>query len=150
MFSADPAVRKDLARRLPELRSIDAAPWLIQLSRDADPEVRLTAITLMATSGDPLLLEQVERIAGEDPDPRIRDQVTRIGQQRNDASAARHGPSHAPGVSLAMYPAHAVCRLHRTRRVRRTITATAQGALAWPSQRFGKQSPAPFCCSCRG
>ncbi len=85
MFNADPAVRKELARQLPELRSIDAAPWLIQLSRDSDPGVRLTAITLMATSGDPLLLEQVARIAGEDPDQRIRDQVTRIEQQRNDA-----------------------------------------------------------------
>ena len=59
--------------------------WLIQLSRDSDPGVRLTAITLMATSGDPLLLEQVARIAGEDPDQRIHDQVTRIEQQRNDA-----------------------------------------------------------------
>ncbi len=85
MFNADPAVRKELARQLPELRSIDAAPWLIQLSRDSDPGVRLTAITLMATSGDPLLLEQVARIAGEDPDQRIRDQVTRIELQRNDA-----------------------------------------------------------------
>jgi hypothetical protein len=86
LYSADPAVRKELARALPELRSVDAAPWLIQLSRDTDPEVRLTAITLMATSGDPLLLEQVQRIAGDDSDPRIRQQVSRIDQQRNDAS----------------------------------------------------------------
>ncbi|MGO8690585.1 MAG: HEAT repeat domain-containing protein [Thermoguttaceae bacterium] len=86
LYSADPAVRKELARALPELRSVDAAPWLIQLSRDSNPEVRLTAITLMATSGDPLLLEQVERIAGDDSDPRIREQVSRIDQQRNDAS----------------------------------------------------------------
>ncbi len=86
MFSADPAVRKELARALPELRSIDAAPWLMQLSKDTDPEVRLTAITLMATSGDPLLLAEVERIAGADSDPRIREQVERIAQQRNDAS----------------------------------------------------------------
>jgi len=86
LFSADPAVRKQLVRALPELRSIDAAPWLLKLSSDADADVRLTAISLMATSGDPTLLEQVERIAADDPDPRIRDQVARIGQQRNDAS----------------------------------------------------------------
>ena len=86
LYSADPAVRKALARNLPGLRSVDAAPWLIQLSRDADPEVRRTAITLMATSGDPLLLEQVARIASKDSDPRIREQVSRIEQQRNDAS----------------------------------------------------------------
>ena len=53
----------------PELRSIDAAPWLLQLSHDSDADVRLTAITLMATSGDPSLLEEVERLAGADSDP---------------------------------------------------------------------------------
>jgi hypothetical protein len=93
LFDADPAVRKDLARTLPELRSIDAAPWLLQLSRDANAEVRLTAITLMATSGDPTLLEQVERIAGDDSDPRIREQVAHIAQQRNDAG--QRGDSNA-------------------------------------------------------
>ena len=58
----------------------------MRLGKDADSEVRLTAITLMATSGDPLLLEEVERIAGEDSDPRIREQVAHIAQQRSDAS----------------------------------------------------------------
>ena len=86
LFDADPAVRKQLARTLPELRSIDATPWLLHLSKDADSEVRLTAITLMATSGDPALLEQVEQIAAEDDDPRIRDQVLHISRQRSDAS----------------------------------------------------------------
>ena len=86
LFDADPAVRKQLARTLPELRSIDATPWLLHLSKDADAEVRLTAITLMATSGDPALLERVEQIAAEDEDPRIRDQVSHISQQRSDAS----------------------------------------------------------------
>ena len=85
LFGADPGVRKQLARTLPELKSIDATPWLLHLSKDADAEVRLTAITLLATSGDPALLQQVEQIAAEDDDPRIRDQVVRISRQRNDA-----------------------------------------------------------------
>ena len=54
--------------------------------------MRLTAITLMATSGDPLLLAEVERIAGADSDPRIREQVERIAQQRNDASRTAGPP----------------------------------------------------------
>ena len=85
LFNADPGVRKQLARTLPELKSIDATPWLLHLSKDADAEVRLTAIALLATSGDPALLQQVEQIAAEDDDPRIRDQVLRISQQRSDA-----------------------------------------------------------------
>ena len=100
LFSADPAVRKQLARALPGLRSIDAAPWLLELGRDTDPDVRLTAIALMATSGDPSLLEEVERIAAEDPDPRIRQELSHISQQRNDAGhrgdsmAARPQPKY--------------------------------------------------------
>ena len=97
-ISADPAVRKELARALPELRSIDAAPWLMQLGKDADAEVRLTAITLMATSGDPLLLEEVERVAGNDSDPRIREQVDRIAEQRNNAS--QRGAATVPRSQL--------------------------------------------------
>ncbi len=93
LFSADPAVRKELARALPELRSIDAAPWLMQLGKDADAEVRLTAITLMATSGDPLLLEEVERIAGEDSDPRIRDQVDALPSSGATPASAAPRPT---------------------------------------------------------
>jgi hypothetical protein len=50
---ADPAVRKRLARAIPRLPNIDARGWLEFLCEDPDPEVRRTAQTLLATTGDP-------------------------------------------------------------------------------------------------
>ena len=83
LFDPDPRLRKELARLLPGVQSVDAVPWLWWLSRDPDPEVRLVAIGLIATTGDATLLEQLEQAAREDPDPRIRQQARRIAEQRN-------------------------------------------------------------------
>ena len=83
----DPEVRKRLARSLPGLQSVDAAAWLLPLCRDSDAEVRMTAVTLMATTGDPGLLEQVESIARQDADPRIRDLADQIAEQRSIAGS---------------------------------------------------------------
>jgi hypothetical protein len=88
LFDPDPEVRLELARRLPGLESVDAAPWLLWLSEDKDPEVRLAAITLLATTDDPALLRQVRTIAARDPDPRIRRQAERLAQ-RADGPASR-------------------------------------------------------------
>lgn len=82
LFDPDPEVRRQLARSLPNLEGVDAVPWLLRLARDPDPEVRLVAIGLIATTGDPRLLERIERIAREDPDPGIRRQAERIAQRR--------------------------------------------------------------------
>jgi hypothetical protein len=83
LFDPDPAVRKKLVRELPGLEGVDTAPWLLELCRDADAEVRLAAIALLATSSDPAVLDEVERIAGRDEDSGIRRIADRIGQQRN-------------------------------------------------------------------
>ncbi len=80
-FDPDPEVRKQLARSMPALRSVNPAPWLILLSRDADADVRLLAITLLATTADPAVLEQVEQVARKDSDSRIRRQAKRISQR---------------------------------------------------------------------
>ncbi len=82
LFDPDPRVRKDLVRMLPSLQDIDAVPWLLSLCRDADSDVRLLAITLLATSGAPGLVEQVEQLARADSDPRIRRQAERLAKQR--------------------------------------------------------------------
>ena len=83
LFDPDPQVRKQLVHLLPGLQSVDPAPWLLRLGRDENSAVRLAAITLMATTGDPELLEQVEQIARQDPDPRIQHQAKRIAGRRN-------------------------------------------------------------------
>jgi hypothetical protein len=48
----DATVRKKLARVLPRLPGIDARTWLEFLADDPDEEVRRTAQTLLATTGD--------------------------------------------------------------------------------------------------
>ena len=85
LFDPDPAVRARLGRVLLALPNVDAVPWLAELSRDEDPEVRLAAITLMATTGDPALLKAVEKTAREDPDPRVQEQAERMAGRRRAA-----------------------------------------------------------------
>lgn len=71
LFDPDPTVRRELARALIELGSIDPLPWLLHLCRDEDPQVRLTALSLLATTGDPTLLRQVAEMVRRDPDPEV-------------------------------------------------------------------------------
>ena len=85
LFHPDPEVRARLGRVLLALPNIDAAPWLIELSRDEDPEVRLAAISLMGTTGDEALLRAVENSARQDPDPRVQQQAERIARKRRAA-----------------------------------------------------------------
>jgi hypothetical protein len=75
----DPAVRRRLARQLPEMTGLDAAVWLVLLSRDTDAEVRLTALTLLATTGDPALLDEVGQRVRDDADPRVQRLAERLG-----------------------------------------------------------------------
>src|SRR3972149_4309022 len=82
LFDPDPAVRKELVERLPGLQNVDAVSWLLHLSRDADAGVRLAAITLLATSTDPGVLDQLEQIVQRDTESSIRKLAERIAQQR--------------------------------------------------------------------
>jgi hypothetical protein len=82
LLDRDPAVRIRLARRLPTLTSIDAAPWLLRLSGDPDPGVRQAAIGILATTGDPELLARLERLAGRDPAPCVQRLADEIAKRR--------------------------------------------------------------------
>jgi hypothetical protein len=83
LYDPDPAVRKKLVEELPNAQGVDSVPWLLELCRDAEAEVRLAAITLLATSSDPAVLDEVERIAGRDRDEGVRRIGDRVAQQRN-------------------------------------------------------------------
>ncbi len=74
----DPSQRQRWTELLPGLSGIDAKPWLLWLSRDPHPDVRLSAITLMATSNDPEMLRRVAEVGRSDTDARVRDQAARI------------------------------------------------------------------------
>lgn len=67
LFDPDPEVRKQLARVLPNVQSVDATPWLFELARDPDAEVRRTALALITTTEDPELLRRAERISRDAP-----------------------------------------------------------------------------------
>jgi hypothetical protein len=64
----DPAVRRRLVERLPDIADFDPAPWLIWLSRDNSASVRQAATALMATSADPRLRNRLRAMELEDDD----------------------------------------------------------------------------------
>jgi len=74
----DRHVRLQWVRRLPTLPDINPEQWLLWLTRDADADVRHTAIGLLATSNDASILRQLAGLATNDRDPRIREQGTQI------------------------------------------------------------------------
>ena len=96
LFSPDAEARKQLARTVPRLESVDASRWLMWLVLDPDPEVRMAAITTLATTGDPGLLDRVEAIAAKDGDARIQSLAQQIAKQR-DMAAARGEPTQRTG-----------------------------------------------------
>jgi hypothetical protein len=53
------------------------------LAGDADADVRLSAVTVMATSGDAMLLEKAWQAAINDLDPRIADLAGRLRERRD-------------------------------------------------------------------
>jgi hypothetical protein len=76
LASAPPGRRQQLAQTLPDLRSIDTRRWLKALAEDEDAEVRLTAMGLLVTTGDPALVAFVRQRAIRDPELRIREQLS--------------------------------------------------------------------------
>lgn len=77
VINLDPAVRREALEAFGAMANFDTRPWLVWLSQDDDADVRRTAITLMATSGDPKLQKRVQAAADSDPDPRVREQARR-------------------------------------------------------------------------
>ena len=73
----DPKVRRQLAESLPRLPGVDAKPWLLELSYDENAQVRATAVTLMATSGDLEMVHRLEQISRDDPDDYTRAQAAK-------------------------------------------------------------------------
>lgn len=67
-----PALRRRLAEMLPRLSGTDPRQWLVWLSYDEDAEVRGTAVTWMASTGEPTMLGRVRQLAETDPDETVR------------------------------------------------------------------------------
>ena len=82
LTSANPRERASLAAELPGAAGIDARLWLTWLLRDDDADVRLAALGVLATTGDPDTLHRTIEIARQDPDPRIRQQIVQLEKMR--------------------------------------------------------------------
>jgi hypothetical protein len=65
---------------------VDARPWLMLLADDKNADVRLSAVTIMATSNDLPLLEKALEVAIRDRDPRIADLAARLHQRLSVSS----------------------------------------------------------------
>jgi len=71
------AVRVELAQLLPQLSGMDARPWLIWLSQDAEAEVRRASVAIIATSADPALRQHLRGLEQQETD----DAVLRLVRQ---------------------------------------------------------------------
>jgi hypothetical protein len=86
--SDDSNGRVQLVHDLLELPDTGAKGWLLFFAHDADAEVRLAAVTVMATSHDAELLEAAWQAALHDRDPRVAGLADRL-RQRRDSSRQR-------------------------------------------------------------
>lgn len=82
LLDPDVEVRKKLVAGLPGMPGVEPVRWLWQAAHDPHPDVRLQALSLLATTADRQLIEQVEGVAREDGDPRIQRLAQQIGQWR--------------------------------------------------------------------
>lgn len=82
MTDPDVQTRLDLTRALPRITGINARPWLFWLSRDTHPDVRIEALTVLATVQDPAVRKQVLELLDSEPDPRVVQRAAAVGLRR--------------------------------------------------------------------
>ena len=79
---ADGPRRRLLLESLPSQPGLDLRPWLLHFATDDDPQVRLAAITIMATTRDPQLLDRVKQSVFADADEEVRRTARRLLEGR--------------------------------------------------------------------
>ncbi len=77
-----PDVRKSLAESLPSIPGLDALPWLRALARDEDQEVRVLALTILATATNPSVKVWLNEAIQRETDARIRQRLQRMATRR--------------------------------------------------------------------
>jgi hypothetical protein len=81
-FSDDAEQRMKLVDSAMAQPGAGSGAWLLLLADDADSEVRLFAVTVMATSNDATLVEKAWQVSIRDRDPRIADLANRLRERR--------------------------------------------------------------------
>ena len=87
LTSPNAQARRRLVDDLPTIRGIAPRPWLFLLAEDEDSNVRLAALSLLATAADPPTQQRVADLASRDQDPRIVRLADRLAQMANDPAA---------------------------------------------------------------
>jgi hypothetical protein len=82
LFSADLEDRLALVDCVLTEPGVDPRPWLMLLSDDANADVRLLAVTIMATSNDAVLVEKAWQVSIRDRDSRIAALAGRLRERR--------------------------------------------------------------------
>ncbi len=70
--------RKEIIELLPKIPSVQPISWLMELLRDSDPDIRLSAITFVLTSKDRRLVQAMIERAQNDDDPRVSSLVEKL------------------------------------------------------------------------
>ncbi len=83
-LSPDASGRSKLVETVQAQPGASARPWLLLLAADRSADVRLAAVTVMATSNDPQLIEQAFQAAIHDRDPRIAALAAHLAQRRGE------------------------------------------------------------------
>ena len=87
LYHPNAEIRKGVIDALLRSPSVQPISWLMELLRDSDSDVRLTAITFIATAKDKSLMQEVLQRAKKDSDPRINglieklERIQRIGDR---------------------------------------------------------------------
>jgi hypothetical protein len=81
-LSDELAVRLRIVSTIQKQPAGDVRPWLFLLAEDDETEVRLLAVTVMATSDDRALIEKAWQISIRDRDPRIADLAAHLRDRR--------------------------------------------------------------------
>jgi hypothetical protein len=81
-FSDNPQDRVRLVDKVLAQPGGGSEAWLLLLAGDSDPDVRLFAVTFMATSNNAALVEKAWQAAIRDHDPRVADLAGRLRERR--------------------------------------------------------------------
>jgi hypothetical protein len=87
LFSEDVEDRVALVDGVLTEPGVNARPWLVLLAEDANADVRLVAVTIMATSNDAALVEKAWQVSIRDRDPRVAGLAGRLREQRQSLPA---------------------------------------------------------------
>jgi len=81
-LSSDTKDRVELVHDLLSLRGTGTKAWLLLFAHDPNAEVRFAAVTVMATSRDPELLEAAWQLALHDRDPQVASLAERLRERQ--------------------------------------------------------------------